>query len=287
MSLGTSECIIYGKVKEVIPGRATMSLPPQCTCDLVLEGAHGVRGITGPVARTQFFYVGDACPVASGKIYVMGGDAEEGGFMKCAKEVASLDAARKEAEDFASAPYGWEGKVSPFTARWPGSTAGATVVCSKTGRPSYAIPSTVSFQVDQVIPPDVNENTNPFGNGEFLVTVTNKGSADVTVPVVMTANGPDFEQSLVLSTRDDFPDAPFEVCVFPENLPKDAHMAVLKPGQSLKGTVNTLKLKLKEVQWPCGGSRVYFTFGLGNAAQKNFFYYYSNIHDPLREAAQK
>ncbi|MBL8794074.1 MAG: hypothetical protein JNM56_09215, partial [Planctomycetia bacterium] len=46
-------------------------------------------------------------------------------------------------------------------------------------------------------------------------------------------------------------------------------------------------LQLKDVSWPRGGSRVLFQFSLGELSASDFFYYFSDFHDPLRKAATK
>ena len=40
-------------------------------------------------------------------------------------------------------------------------------------------------------------------------------------------------------------------------------------------------LKIKTIEWPNGGSRVYFKFVLGGLIAENFFYFYSATHDKL------
>jgi hypothetical protein len=46
--------------------------------------------------------------------------------------------------------------------------------------------------------------------------------------------------------------------------------------------VNTLQLG-NGVSWPRGGSRIHFTFALGDVSAGNFFYYFSALHDKMRE----
>jgi hypothetical protein len=59
----------------------------------------------------------------------------------------------------------------------------------------------------------------------------------------------------------------------------------LKAGESVSGVIDTLTLP--DVNWPRGGQRVYFDFCLGEKSANNFFYYYSTVHDPMREEAVK
>jgi hypothetical protein len=60
----------------------------------------------------------------------------------------------------------------------------------------------------------------------------------------------------------------------------------LASGESVSGTIDTLRLG-DAVPWPRGGSRIGFTFALGELAADNFFYYFSRRHDPLRAERNK
>lgn len=279
MPIESHPAIGYGTITQLMPGMQTMSLPPQCRCSIVVKPLKMVRG--NACNDVMFFYIGDRCPVDKGKTYLFGGEENEGMLVfKAAEAVASEDEARKLAEKILAVPYGWDSATkSPFTKKWTGATTGAVSVCATSGRPAYAVPAGLEMTVDQIIPPDATEYGNPFGNGEFKITVTNKTGAGVMVPVVQVGSKYDFEQSLVITVVTSEED-PSVRCIFPENVPAGAEMTLIPAGGSISGTVNTLKLK--GIEWPSGGSRVYFNFGLGGLVAQNFFYYYSSIHDAMR-----
>lgn len=257
-----------------------MSLPPQCRCSLVIKPLRMVRGKA--CNEVMFFYIGDKCPVEQGKTYLFGGEENEGVLVfKAAECVASEDEARKLAEKILAVPYGWDSATkSPFTKKWTGATVGASSVCAISGRPAYTVPDGLEMTVDQIIPPDATDYGNPFGNGEFKITITNKTNVSVAVPVIKVGSKYDFEQSLVLTVAD-LDEGTSTRCIFPENVPTGAEMAQIPAGGSISGTVNTLKLK--GVEWPSGGNRIYFNFGIGGLVAQSFFYYYSSIHDAMRK----
>jgi hypothetical protein len=66
---------------------------------------------------------------------------------------------------------------------------------------------------------------------------------------------------------------------------KEPQPTVLKPGESVSGVVNALKLQGPE--WPKGGYRIEFQFCLGEKSVTKSFYYTSKHHDPLREKANQ
>ncbi|EES98303.1 Hypothetical protein GSB_11354 [Giardia duodenalis] len=279
MAVGSHPAIGYGTITQLMPGMQTMSIPPQCRCSLVVKPLKMIRG--NACDEVMFFYIGDRCPVEKGKTYLFGGTESDGVLVfKAAEPVASEDEARKLAEKLLAVPYGWDSATkSPFTKKWAGPTTGATSVCATSGRPAYAVPAGLEMTVDQIIPPDASDYGNPYGNGEFKITITNKTSAGVMVPVVKVGSKYDFEQSLVITIAD-MDEGTSTRCIFPEDVPAGAEMTLIPAGGSISGTVNTLKLK--GVNWPSGGNRVYFNFGIGGLVAQNFFYYYSSIHDAMR-----
>lgn len=202
---------------------------------------------------------------------------------------ATKESIRAAKEAFAL-PIGWsqrDGKlISPWAARgegyWPqDAKLSAELKCEQTGRPALLAGSEITIQVEQVPPKDKQEFKNPFGDGLFTVTVTNTGKTAATVPALIT-DGEEirWHESLVILCRD-------QPLLLPSTGPLKSPTAVeLKPGESVSTTIDTLLLS-DEVQWPRGGSRVHFTFALGDIAAENFFYYFSNLHDALRAEHHK
>lgn len=203
-------------------------------------------------------------------------------------EVAN-DALVKQAKELAALPAGWtlvEGKpMSPWAAlkdrAWPKDAAKpAGVACSKSGRPALLAGTDIDFTVEQVPAAKPQKFKNDYGDGQFKLTVTNTGANPVEIPALLTDGTTIFWADSVV--------------VMVQNQPKllggagratAAKPVTLKPGESVSGMIDTLTLP--GVAWPRGGSRVYFDFALGEKTATGFFYYFSSLHDKLRDAAVK
>ena len=186
-------------------------------------------------------------------------------------------------------PVGWsfeqDKPVSPWAAlgkeAWPaGAKLTATVVCSKTGRPALLTNTGVVLKVEQVIPKDAHRFRNPYGDGKFRVTVTNTSKAAADVPALLTDGGRIAwaDSLLVLNRRKAY-------LLGGAGSLKDPRQTRLKAGQGVSTVVDVLPIR--GIPWPRGGSRVLFTFALGDLTARNFFYYFSRHHDRLRQAALK
>jgi hypothetical protein len=181
-------------------------------------------------------------------------------------------------------PLGWRmegGKpVSPWAAlgktAWGGDAAGAALVCGKSGRPALMMGPGVSLQVEHVPPAKDIQWTNPDGDGEYKITVTNTTDKPVTVPALLS-DGKNllWENSLVILCQG----KPYVCPGFREDAGK-LQPAALKPGESVSGVVNALRLDGPE--WPRGGYRIEFQICLGEKSQTKSFYYMSRHHDPIR-----
>ena len=119
-----------------------------------------------------------------------------------------------------------------------------------------------------------------FGDGKFKVTVKNTSDKTVEVPALLTDGKTIFwADSLFVMTKNQ------PHLLIGSGRATAAKPVQLKAGESVTGTIDTLLADT--VEWPKGGVRVYFDFVLGEKTATNFFYYYSRIHDEMREAAQK
>jgi len=191
----------------------------------------------------------------------------------------------KEVRLVAALPVGWtlaEGKpLSPWTDPWPKDVAVAKdlSVCSKTGRPALRVGQGITLSVEPVPPAKEIKWTNPDGDGEYKITVTNKTDKPVEVPALLSDDtGIRWNESLLVfcqgKAQPPSPTTPF----------KGAPRATrLEPGQSVSTVVNALTLK--GIDWPRGGYRITFTFCLGELATTKSFYYMSRHHDALRTKA--
>lgn len=171
-------------------------------------------------------------------------------------------------------PIGWtlvyDKPVSPWADRkmeWPGGKNEASTVCSKTGRPALLAGPGIQMRVEQVIHGNIDRDKNPFGEGQFRITVVNTNKQAVEVPALLSRGGEIQWNASIVAIQG----AKSHVFPMPagEGEFKPTHLAA---GQGVTGIVNTLELG-DGIQWPYGGSRIHFTFALGEISAGNFFYH--------------
>ncbi|MGC4003363.1 MAG: hypothetical protein QM811_09600 [Pirellulales bacterium] len=111
--------------------------------------------------------------------------------------------------------------------------------------------------------------------------MTNTGKEAATIPALLT-DGKSilWANSLLIQSQK-------KVYRCPGETPPPANVAsaTLPPNESVSTVVDVLKLKGPD--WPRGGSRIEFQFCLGELSKTKSLYYFSNHHDPIRDAAQK
>ncbi|MBY0458813.1 MAG: hypothetical protein K2V38_15860, partial [Gemmataceae bacterium] len=209
-------------------------------------------------------------------------------------QVTFIGAADKEtlekAKALAALPAGWKlegGKaVSPWAAlkeqAWPkDGPKAAGAACSKSGRPALMAGEAVEFTVEQVPAKNpVKFQNDMFGDGQFKLTVKNTSDKAIEVPALLTDGKTVFWADSVVVVVNDQPRL-----LGAAGRATGTKPVSLKAGESVSGVIDALTLP--GVEWPRGGQRVYFDFGLGEKSASNFFYYFSKLHDPMREEAVK
>lgn len=283
-----AEIVFVGKLDGADAGPVAQSFPPiythrlHFTVEKVLRGDlkagdkltchHSARQVQAPT-----FPVGESCVVAArrpqGRLQA---DVVEPADPK---KVAEVQAA-------CALPLGWkmvEGKpVSPWAGlgdrAWP-KAAGlkADLVCSVTGRPALLSGGRVRLDVESVPPAKEIKWTNPDGDGEYKITVTNTTDQPIEVPALLSDGRTVlWQNSLVILCQG-------RAYVCPGFKPDVASAAParLKPGESVSTVVNALRLDGPE--WPRGGYRIQFQFCLGELSQTMSFYYMSRHHDAIRQ----
>ncbi|MBT3278806.1 MAG: hypothetical protein HN909_02110 [Phycisphaerales bacterium] len=159
----------------------------------------------------------------------------------------------------ASVPVGW----SP--------NDGAVLLCGKG----------ITMAVEKVPPAKAIKWTNPDGDGEYKITVTNTNKQPVKVPALLNDGTKIlWPESLKVVCQDKPQKAPGA-----KALPAKTQPTTLKAGESVSFVVNALGLK--DVTWPRGGYRIEFRFCLGENSATKSFYYMSRHHDALRATAVK
>jgi hypothetical protein len=201
----------------------------------------------------------------------------------------ATDDVLKKAKALAALPAGWaleDGKpVSPWAVlkekAWPKDGPKAEgAACSKSGRPALMAGAAVEFTVEQVPAENPQKFKNDmFGDGKFKLTVKNTSDKPVKVPALLTDGKTVFwADSVIVVTNG-------AKLLGAAGRATGTMPVELKAGESVSGVIDTLTLP--DVNWPRGGQRVYFDFCLGEKSANNFFYYFSNLHDPMRDEAVK
>ena len=291
-----AEYVFTAKLENVIEGPTAQSFPPiynhtlNLTVDKVLRGelkpkeklaAHNAAHQT----NAPIFPVGKICLVAANKAQ---------GTLSILRIEEADDAKIADVEKLCALPIGWKlsgGKVvSPWAAlgkKWPeGVLADVKVKCDTTGRPALLLGSGVKLEVEAVIPkPDPAnahpEWTNPDGDGEYKVTLTNTTDKPVTVPALLSDGKKIlWDDSLVILCQGKAYTVPGS-----KGITEKVEAATLKPNESVSTVINALRLKGPE--WPQGGYRIEFQICLGEKSQSKSFYYLSKHHDPIRDALRR
>jgi hypothetical protein len=153
--------------------------------------------------------------------------------------------------------------------------------CAKTGRPAFLAGKGIKLEVKPVPPAKSIQWTNPDGDGEYTVAVTNTTDKAVDVPALLSdESGIRWDQSLLIGCQGKF--QPALPAVPLKAAPKATR---LEAGKSVSTTVSAFRLQ--GVEWPRGGYRIEFTFCLGERAASHSFYYMSKHHDAIRGRVQK
>jgi uncharacterized protein (TIGR03067 family) len=203
------------------------------------------------------------------------------------------------AKQLLALPLGWtldNGQpLSPWAAlgasAWPKTAkAGKEPVCCKTSRPALLAGENIEITTSQILPKVVHPSRNPFGDGQFKVTVTNRGATPVVVPALLSdSKNILWEDSLVVLSA--FGGDPFSgtACLLPGagkiGKVQAAQAVVLMPQEAVSTVVDVLQAK--GVSFMPGASRYYYRFCLGEKSAVDFFYYHSDHHELLRKNPPK
>ncbi|MCC5828037.1 MAG: hypothetical protein JJU36_01190 [Phycisphaeraceae bacterium] len=285
--------VIIGELTKFDNRGAARSLPPIYMNDLefkierVLRGQIKEKSIGVHHAHRSM----ENFPYRIGAKYILSisttGDRKSVGVIRLAEEDAIA-----EAELAAALPVGWERRGdeihSPWAVRgkdfWRAEPAQRPAEdvrrCAITGRPALIAGDELKLTIKPVEPKESIQWTNPDGDGEFDIILSNPTDKPITVPAVLTREGvPIWGHSLVILAGGDpytMPDA--------EPLRGKVESLKLEPGQSITTRFNVLKLD--GPAWPRGGYRIDLSFAIGELSAEHSFYYMSRHHDPLRRKAQ-
>jgi len=284
-----AQSVFTGKLEYVQAGPVGRSFPPVYTHTLGFKVQRVLRGELKEGAQLTCSHVArqhDPPIFPAGKVCLVAASAARGTMR--VERIEEADPQKIAAVEMAcSLPLGWRienGKpVSPWAklggSAWPGQAGAAIKLrCNKTGRPALLAGPGVKFSVEPVPPAKKIKWTNPDGDGEYKLTVTNATDKPIHVPALLAAGDNIlWQESLVILCQDKvYP------CPGSKGAPAAVKPAELKPGESASTVVNALRLKGPE--WPRGGYRIEFQFCLGELSETKSFYYMSRHHDGLRAA---
>jgi len=285
------QVVVTGTITGVKQGPTARSLPPiynntlTIKIDGVLRGGlkvgdelqahHSARQMEKPV------YPKGRVVVALSR--VRGGQRIEGFEPANDKVLAAIKLA-------CELPMGWvksNGKLaSPWAGQkgraWPrGQKVEAKHFCSVTGRPALMAGSDVVYQVEKVPPQKAIKWTNPDGDGQYKIILTNPTKRSMSIDALRTLGKRIlWKESMVILCQGKTYAAPGSV-----GLLRHTEPLVLKPGQTVSTVLNALELT--GPSWPRGGYRIEFTFCLGEKSSTQSFYYMSRHHDVIRDALKK
>lgn len=72
---------------------------------------------------------------------------------------------------------GWCDGHTPYKQPFSHPELKGDIVCSVTGRPFLRNGPHIAYKIEKVIPADAHEYKNPYGDGKFRITVTNRGNS--------------------------------------------------------------------------------------------------------------
>ena len=187
--------VFIATLKEVQEGPVARSFPPIYTFRLTFEKADKpLRGtLPEKLGPFHFSHRGEAPPAMKiGERYMVAAKNSEGAAIVAL--VPATDETVEQAKSALSLPIGWANDggevVSPWASRgadwWPADAQlKADFQCATSGRPALLAGDGIEVKVEQVPPKNLQEFKNPFGDGQFKVTVTNTGKMGLTVPALI------------------------------------------------------------------------------------------------------
>ena len=286
---GGSQYVVIAKLETVKAGPVGQSFPPMYTHRLTFVVEESLRGPAKKGDKLEASHVArqvDVPTFPAGKSCVVAASAVQGGItIKAIEEAGNKNTAA--AKQVCALPAGWTVKDGKLVSPWatlgkdawsiPGGAGDMKGLrCSATGRPVLLAGAEVALTVNAVPPVKAIQWTNPDGDGEYKITITNKSDKPVEVPALLT-DGKDilWNESIVIECQ-----GKSYVVPGSKGVSSVVKAATLKPGESVSTVINALKLQ--GPQWPQGGYRIEFQFCLGEHSSVQSFYYMSRHHDGLR-----
>lgn len=286
---GEAQYVFTGKLESVVGGPTGLSNPPLYTTRLEFVVDQVFRGPIKKGDRLKCVHSArqQARPVfPEGKVCIVSGSQSRGSVVvKGVEELTDKSLAKVKLA--CSIPIGWTvnkgALLSPWAAMgdkaWAGDLKG-NPTCAKTSRPTFLCGEGIALTVSNVPPKQSIKWTNPDGDGEYTITLTNTTKKEIEVPALLTDGQKIlWDECVVILCQGKTYTVPGS-----KGVHGDVKHVSLKPGESVSTTVNAFKLQGPE--WPRGGYRIEFQFAVGELSSVQSFYYMSRHHDKIRAAAQ-
>lgn len=292
-----AQIIFTGKLTKVVEGPTAKSFPPiwnhtlTFSVDKVLRG--DVKSGTELTAHHSARQEAKPAFATDQSVIVALSKAREGVLVTNLQPLT--EALLDEVKVASLLPLGWMVKGGKATSPWAALGKAAwpaemkeekeKIICAETGRPAR-MAGGIEFKVEKVPPAKDIKWTNPDGDGEYKITVTNPTDKPLVVPALFSADGKVlWDESLVILCQKKVYMCPGAKGIAALENASKVGPTTLEPKQSISTVVNALRLNGPE--WPRGGYRIEFQFCLGEKSSTQSFYYMSRHHDPLRDEAQK
>lgn len=289
---GESQYVFSGKLESVVGGPTGLSNPPLYTTRLEFVVDKVLRGPVKKGDRLKCVHSArqQARPVfPQGKMCLVSASQSRGSVVVKAVEELT-DKSEAKVTLACSVPIGWtinKGQLmSPWAGlgdkAWAGNLKGnlpGKITCAKSGRPALLCGEGIAITVSKVEPKQAIKWTNPDGDGEYTIALSNTSKVVKVVPALLTdGNRILWDECVVILCQGKVYKVPGS-----KGISGDVTAVSLKPGEGVSTTVNALKLKGPE--WPRGGYRIEFQFAVGELSSVQSFYYMSRHHDKIRAAA--
>jgi hypothetical protein len=290
---GNATTIFIGKATAAQMGPMGLSNPPLYNVQLTLNIDESIRGDFETDTSTTVSYQArqqNPPTFTVGESYIVAGHYDTRVERFVADTVLpGTPENLLQARCAAMLPIGWtaaDGDLSsPFESmKWPEGVIDADVPTdTTTGRPALLVPEGVTLTAEKVPPVEDVKWSNPDGDGEYTLTVTNTTDQPVEVPALLSDEDGTilWSESLVILVKDTsgLRPQPAPGATMMKGVPQ---ATIIPAGESVSTVVNTFLLQ--DVEWPQGGYRVEFTFCLGQHGVMKSFYYKTDHHGPIREA---
>ena len=272
--INQAEQVMVGTLTNVQWGPVGRSHPPMYTAKLTFVPKRVLRGVAGPVPADKAL-----APITIS--YSRRGQKPK--FDVGSQMIACLKHTRGRTQLDQITPL--DDRTLAIATRATAAPVGVRRKKDGTIPPLRLLGKAVTLKVVKKPPAQAIKWTNPDGDGEYDLTVTNTSKKPVQVQALRVDRDGQVLWNDCVKTFCNGKLYPLPASGIADAKTKPLTLA---PGSSVTGTVNLFTMQDGgKIQWPRGGYRVEFRIALGEKAATKSFYYRSKHHDGIRAAANK